>query len=145
MAFSQTGANYKNQSELQRKDRILGEALDDLASQVQSVRKQGNFGQSGAVAAPHPLSSISVSAAAGFATVALTHANAPAGTSYVIEYSTTPNFKSPVRVDNGISLSYHQYLKGQTLYFRAAPMVSASALAQWSYFGSQASPTAVAF
>jgi|SRR5579859_5471944 len=145
MALSQTGANYKNQSELQRRDRMLGEALDDIASQAQAVRDQGNFGQSGPPPAPHPITAISVTGANGFATLQLTHNGAPAGTNYVIEYSTTPNFQRPIRIDNGISLNFHQFLQGQTLYFRAAPKFPTSTLAPWIYFGGEATPTATTF
>jgi hypothetical protein len=145
MPISQTGGNYKNQSELQRRDRILGSALDDLASQVQAIRAQGNFGQAGSPVPPHPIDVIAVSAANGFATVKLTHNSAPSGTNYVVEYSTTPNFQNPIRIDNGISLTLQQYLKGQTLYWRGAPKFPTSGLAAWVYFGGQANPTAVTF
>lgn len=145
MSLSQKGANYQNQAELQRRDRILGAALDDIVSQVQAVRSQGGFGQSGAPAPPHPVTAIAVSAAGGFATVNLVHNGAPPGSQYVIEYSTSPNFQNPVRVDNGISLSFHQYLKGQTVYFRTAARLSASALSGWSYFGSSTTPTPITF
>ena len=147
MPLSQTGANYQNQAELQHRDRMLGAALDDIASQMQAVRAQGGFGQSGAPAPPHPVTAISVSSAGGFATVNLIHNGAPPGSQYVIEYSTTPNFQNPnpVRVDNGISLSFHQYLKGQTVYFRTAARLSASALSGWTYYGSSTTPTPVTF
>jgi|HubBroStandDraft_1064217.scaffolds.fasta_scaffold09152_7 hypothetical protein len=145
MAISQSGANYKNQSELQRRDRLLGDALDDLASQNEAIRKQGNFGQQGAPDPPHPLTNILVKAANGFATVTLTHNNAPAGSNYVVQFSTTKNFQNPITVDNGISLTLQQYLKGQTLFFRAAPKFPTSTLAPWIYFGGQATPTAVSF
>jgi hypothetical protein len=121
------------------------EATDDLASQIQATRNQGNFGQSGPPAAPHPVTAIAVTKANGFGTVTLTHNSAPAGTNYVIEYSATPNFQSSVQVDNGISLTMQQYLKGQTLYFRAAPKFPTSALAPWTYLGGAAKPTAVTF
>jgi hypothetical protein len=146
MALSQTGANYKNQSELQRRDRMLGEALDDLASQLQATRDQGAFGQSGAPTAPHPPTSIAVASSSGFATIALTHNNAPSGSQYVIEMATTPNFQSPSRIDNGISLSHPPlYLAGKTMYFRAAAKLPASGLSQWTYLGGQGKPTPIAF
>lgn len=146
MALNPTGAKYRNQDAVQRKDRVLGEAMDDLASQLEQVRQQGNYGPNGNPAAPHPLTTIAVKAAGGFGTVTLTHINAPAGTRYIIEAATTPTFQSPMRIDNGISLTTLPiYLKGQTLYFRAAPMFPASDLAPWLYFGGTTTPTAVAF
>lgn len=145
MAISQTGGNYRNQSELQRRDRVLGEALDDIASQIQAVRTQGNFGQNGPVPAPGAPTAIKVVGTSGFATVTLTDKNAPDGLLYIIQYSTTSNFQNPIQVDNGISLTWQQYLKGLTLFFRAAAMFPASPMSPWIYFGSQASPTAVKF
>lgn len=148
MALSQTGANYANQSELQRRDHVLGAALDDLASQIESVRQQTNTGQSGVPAAPHPVTTIAVKAAGGFASISLTHNNAPAGSQYLIEMSTTSNFQTGTtsQIDNGISLTHPPlYLKGQTLYFRAAAKFAASAASAWTYFGGQAAPTAVTF
>lgn len=143
MPFSENGANYRNQAELERRDRVLGEALADLASQVQAVRSQANLGQAGPPSPPSALTAIQVSAAGGFVSVSLTHPNPPSGTQYVIEYSATPNFQNPVRIDNGISTTWEQYLSGKTLYFRGAPKLPASALAPWVYFGGTAKPTAV--
>lgn len=151
MALSQTGANYRNQSDLQRRDRVLGEALDDIASQIQATRSQGNFGESGPPQAPHPITSLLVAASGGFATVTVTHNSPPAGAVYVIEYSTTPTFQQPIRlttassIDNGVTLSLQQYLKGQTLYFRAAPKFPTSPLAPWVYFGGETTPTPMTF
>lgn len=152
MAVSQRGANYQGRDSIVNPPSSLREiakhilrAFDDLASQVQSVRTQGNFGQAGTPVAPHPVTAIAVVNAAGFAQVTLVHNSAPAGTQYVLEYSTTPNFQNPIRVDLGESLNFERYLHGKTLYVRAAPKFSASALAEWTYFGGPVTPTSVAF
>jgi hypothetical protein len=152
MALSQKGANYKGRegisnppSSLREFARHVLNAVDDLASQIQATRSQANLGQAGPPAAPHPLTAIAVANAGGFAQVQLTHNSAPSGTQYTIEYSTTPNFQNPIRVQNGDSLSFERYLHGKTLYFRAAPKFAASALSTWTYFGSVNNPTAVTF
>lgn len=148
MALNPTGAKYRNQDAVQKKDRVLGEAIDDVASQVEQIRQQGNFGPTGPPAAPHPLTKITVTAASGFASIQLTHNNAPAGTRYVVEMSSTPNFlPGTVQThDIGISLAPPPiYLKGLTRYFRAAPKFLSSNLASWIYFGGPTSPTAIAF
>jgi hypothetical protein len=152
MALSQKGANYEGRDAIANPPEDLKllahhvmRALDDIASQNQATRTQGNFGQSGPPAAPHPITAIAVSASAGFATLTLTHASAPPGCQYRIQYSTTPNFQNPITVDNGDSLTFHKYLKGLNLYFRAAPKFPASEPAEWIYFGGQAKPTPVAF
>ena len=150
MSLSQKGALYDARDAiagLPESPRELGRhllrALDSLASQNEAIRQQGNFGLEGPPAAPHSLDAIGVAAANGFVTVRLTHAQPPAGVRYVIEYSTTPNFLNPVRIDNGISTSFSQYLHGQTLYWRAAPTFLTSGLGSWIYFGGLSTPTAV--
>lgn len=151
MSLSQPGANYRNQSELQRRDHILGQALDDLASQVAATRNQGGFGQGGSPQPPAPPVSISVTAGGGFASLIITNPNAESSVLYVLEYSTTSNFQTPVRVQlgqataNGSIVNWHQYLTGLTLYFRAATQLPSSALSQWTYFGPADTPTAVTF
>lgn len=154
MAISEKGANYKSREAIANPPQSLREsmrhvltAFDDLASQVQAVRSQGNFGQSNSPSAPHPVTAVSIVNANGFAQVSLTHNSAPAGTRYIIQYSTTPNFQSGTvqQIDNGVSLSFERYLKGKKLYFRAAPMFPASPLGAWTYFGTAANPTATQF
>jgi hypothetical protein len=88
---------------------------------------------------------LAVSSLAGFGRATITHNNAPAGAQYVLQYSTNPGFSSYVEVDNGSSLTWQQYLKGQTLYFRAAARFLSSEKSPWVYYGSQASPTPVRF
>ena len=120
-------------------------ALDDLASQLQAIRTQGVYGEKGAPSVPSTPTAISVAALKGFGTVAITHNSAPAGAQYVLQYSTSPSFASYVEVDNGSSLSWSQYLKGQRLYFRAASRFPASDKSPFVYYGTQANPTAVSF
>lgn len=144
MAVSQKGAVYANQAHVAAKDRLLGIALDDIASKLQAVSKLTNASTTGTQSAPPPPTAIAVTIpVAGFARVDITHNDAPAGTSYLIEYSTTPNFLTPVRVDNGVAKSWSQYLHGQALYFRAAATFYTSPQSAWVYFGSLASPSLV--
>ena len=151
MTLSTKSAQYLYQPEVQRKDAIVGKAMDDIASQIDQVRQQGNFGQKGPPPAPHPITSLQVSPSNGFANISLTHNSAPAGARYIVQASTTPNFQNPIRLselaidDGGTTVSTQAYLKGQTLYFRAAPKFPSSELAPWTYFGSQAQPQGVTF
>lgn len=144
MTISQTGGQYKNQAELARRDRFLGEALDDLASQTQTIRNQANLGVMGSPAPPSTPAKLSVSVSNGIIQAVITHPNAPTGTNYRIEYSTTPNFLNPIAVDLGEVPVFHASLPAQKLYFRAAAKFSASELTPFIYFGSQTSPTLVA-
>ena len=154
MSLLVKGALYSSREAIQNPAISLRElarhallALDDVASQIQAIRSQGNYGQKIAPQPPHPLSSIAVVNSGGFAQVTLTHNSPPAGSRYVIEYSTTPNFTPATtqRSDNGISLSWERYLHGKTLYFRSAVMYSSSKLGPWVYYGTATSPTSVAF
>lgn len=150
MALSQPGAGYRNQSELQRRDRILGDALDSIASQVQAVAKQVNAPTAGMQTPPAAPTSLAVVGAAGFASATITNQGKP-GTLYTLQYSTTANFQAPVEIDlgalttDGKTVSFHAYLLGLTLYFRAAAKYSTSALSGWTYFGGASSPTATTF
>ena len=147
MALSQTGATYKNQSELQRRDRILGEGLDDLASQIQAIRTQGNFGQNGAVNPPSTPTALQVTASSGLFKASIVHANAPPGTQYVLQYSTTKNFQSPISEllthTPGIPTTWQKSLPGQQLSFRIAAKFPGSSLGAWVYAGSSVAPTLI--
>jgi hypothetical protein len=142
MALSQKGVHYDGRNEL---DLIVRRAIDDVASKVSAVAKQVQATASGVTPTPHPPTALSVSAANGFATLNITHNSPPKGAAYVIEYATTPNFENPVTIDNGISRSWQQYLKGQTLYFRTASTVYTSPQSGWTYYGTETTPTAVTF
>lgn len=147
MSLSQKGAQYLGRDGISSNPKLreVLRAADDIASQVQAIRTQGNFGVSGNPVPPHPITAINVVNSSGFAQVTLTHANAPPGTRYIIEYSTTANFLSPTQIDNGVSLTFQQYLHGQTLYFRAATMFPASGLSPWVYFGGAVKPSSTNF
>jgi hypothetical protein len=147
MALTQTGAKYKNQSELQRRDRILGEALDDLASQRAAIAIQGNFGLNGPPDPPSTPTALQVTAASGLFTATVIHHSAPAGTQYVLQHSTTPNFQNPISETlnsvDGVATTWQRSLPGQQLYFRIASKFPASPISKWVYVGTSASPTQI--
>jgi hypothetical protein len=147
MALTQTGAAYPNRAYIMGKDRFFAEALDALASADKNIGNQTNASPQASQPAPSTPTSISVSAANGFGTVSITHNNSPRGTAYLIEYSSTPTFtpETTVQIDNGISKSFLQYLKGQTLFFRVASTFYTSEPSSYVYYGGQASPKAVTF
>lgn len=143
MAFSEKGAGYRGRDHI--RDQHLKAALDDIASQVQSVAANTNSTKTGIRLAPAQPTALAISAAGGFCTAAITSPKVAANAAYILEYSTTPNFQSPQRVDNGISLSFERYLAGQTLYFRVASTLYTSALSPWVYFGPANNPTPTTF
>lgn len=143
MTLRQTGAGYQNQSTLQRRDRDLGGALDDLASQIQTLRSQGNFGSNGNPLPPSTPVNLHVIASNGFVTATITHPNPPPGTVYRVQYATDANFTKPISVDLGEIPQFHSNMPGQALYYRAAAKFPASPLTPWVYFGASNSPTVV--
>ena len=143
MALSQKGAGYDRREHIA--DPYVREALDDLASQTQAIRTQGNFGAKGIVSPPTAPAALSVSvSAAGIYTANVLHKNPPTGTRYVLQYSTSPNFSNPVSeelgANPGIPITWQKSLPGQKLSFRVAAKFSASDLTAWVYFGTSASP-----
>jgi len=144
MALSQKGAGYLDRNYI--KDQHVLRALDDIASQVQSVASNTNSTKTGSRGAPPAPTSISVSNSGGFARITITPAKgALEGTAYVIEYSTSSSFANAQRIDNGISPTCERYLHGQTLYFRVASTLYTSPLSPWVYFGGSAKPTPTVF
>jgi hypothetical protein len=145
MALSQKGASYEDRNYI--RDQHVLRALDDLASQVQSVASNTNASKVGVAAAPAAPVAIAVVNSGGFARITISPArNAVQGTAYILEYSPNANFSgTPQRIDNGISLTAERYLHGQTLYFRVASTLYTSPLSPWVYFGGSAAPTPTAF
>ena len=139
MPLSQKGAGYDYRDKI--KDQFVKGSLDHLASQIQAVATQGNFSQHGKPKAPSPPTSLQVGANNGLFAVTIVHPNAPPGTRWHIQYSTTPNFTSPVTIDIGESNNFELYRPNSTIYFRAAAKYLASDRSPWTYFGSAASPT----
>jgi hypothetical protein len=148
MALTQKGATYKNQSELQRRDRILGEGLDDLASQIAAIRLQGNYGKNGSILPPSSPAALQVTAASGLFTATVIHNSPPAGTQYVLQYSSSPNFTNPISElltsVPGVPTTWQKsFAAGTQLYFKIASKFAASNLGPWLYVGNSANPTAV--
>ena len=139
MALSQKGANYKNRALLLNRDRLLAEALDDIASQAQSSLTQGNFGKNGTPNPPSAPTAIQAKSQAGLFTVSIVHRAAPAGTTWRLQYSTSPQFTNPIDVGL-VHPVWQGYVPNQKLYFRAAAKFPASAQSAWTYLGSSASP-----
>jgi hypothetical protein len=147
MAISQRGARYEHQAEIEAKDPILGKALAHLASQIEAVRLQGNYGERGEPQKPTGPQQLSISVSSSFFTWAILHTNPPAGTRYILQYSTSPSFLSPVTEEigssPGIPTSIQRYLPGLHIYSRVAAKFPASGMTPWVYFGSAASPTRI--
>ena len=149
MAIYHQGANYENQAEIQRRDRIAAAAFDDLASQVAVIREQGNFAQKGTIAPPSSPAAIRVTALNGLFSASIQHNSPPDGTRYVLQYSPSPNFPSGatftevIESTPGIVTTWQKYLPNQGLYFRVAAKFPASSLGAWVYLGSQPAPVLV--
>ena len=148
MALTQQGAQYKNRDHLVRTERFSGEAMDDLASQVAAVRNQLNAGLTGPPDPPSAPSALQVTTnGSGLFSATIQHNNAPAGTQYVFQYSTSANFTDGATTTEilthtpGITTTWQKSLPGQKLYFKVAAKFPASEMGSWVYLGSGASPT----
>lgn len=145
MPYTQPGALYKNAAHIERQDRLLGEALSDIASQVAAARNQGNFGTNAPPDPPSAPAALHVSATTGLLTATVLHSNAPAGTQYVLQYSTTTNFKNAISEllthTPAIPTTWQKALPaGAKYYLRVAAKFPASNLGSWVYFGTAAAP-----
>jgi hypothetical protein len=140
MPLSQKGAGYQNRDYVREKDMFLADALDDIASQVQAVVTQGNFAKGGVPSPPSAPTALSVQFKAGTFTATISHANAPVGTEWHLQYSTSPQFTSPIDVGL-LHPVFQAYLPNQLLFWRVAAKFPSSANSPWVYFGSSALPT----
>ncbi len=109
------------------------------------MRAQGNYGIDGALAPPSSPTALQVTAASGLFTATVAHHSAPAGTRYVLQYASTPNFLSPISEElgstSGIATTWQKSLpSGTGLYFRIASKFPASNLGPWVYVGNTAGP-----
>lgn len=140
MPLSQKGAGYDYRTHI-KDPHVLG-ALDDLASQIQAIRAQGQFGQKGALSAPSPPSALMVSVTSGIFTVTVVDNNPAAGVRYRLQWSKAPNFSSAIEEELATT-SWQRQLSGQKLYFRVASKFLNSVQGPWVYFGPEANPTAL--
>lgn len=140
MALSQKGAGYVYREHIT--DPHIKGAIDDIASQIQAIRNQGQFGQQSSPQPPPAPSALSVSVHGGIFTGSVMDANAASGVRYRLQWSTTPNFASPIEEELAAT-TWQRQLTGQKLYFRVASKFLSSAVSAWTYFGSPASPTAL--
>lgn len=142
MTLSQKGIQYDGRNEL---DPIVRRAVDSAVSQSQAIARQVQATLAGTTPTPNSPTQVSVTNSGGFASVVITPNHPVKGEAYIIEYSTTPNFLNPVTIDNGISVTWHQYLSGQSLYFRAASTLYTSDQSPWTYFGISTAPLLTTF
>src|ERR1700676_3706621 len=119
------------------------EALTQLVNGVNAVGRATGVDPSGAIAAPSPISSLSVTAADGIFDLAITdNSTLNRGIFYFAEYDTTPAFSQPYEHFLGSSRTLRVSRGNQTLYWRAYSQYLGSEPSQPVAFGTP--PTAVA-
>lgn len=148
MTLSQKGAQYDYREHI--KDPWLRAIHDQHASKIQAILTQGNYGEKGPPEPPSAPSQLNVIAGSGVLTASIVHKNAPAGTQYVLQYSTSPNFEPSTVISetlNSISAeiptNWQKSLTGFKGYLRIATRFPSSGLGPWVYHGSSANPTQV--
>lgn len=135
-------AGYVNRDHVHRNDKYVGEAMDDVASQVAAVMRQGNFTAKGSPAPPSKPASLSVSSVNGLVTATIQHPDAPAGTQWVLRYSTSPTFQNAITETLSHPV-WQRYLPQQSIFFKVTAKFPASSESDPIYFGTSVSPTQV--
>jgi hypothetical protein len=136
--------SYKNRQYILDKHPEIGEAFDDIVSQLQNVAGQSNANPNGVTDPPISPSSLKVTAAQGIFDAQIIDRNpVQRGINYFLEYSDNPGFSSPHTIDLGQSRNHRVALGNNTLYWRAHSSYPTSARSAPVYHGSQASPVAV--
>ena len=118
------GAGYVHRENI--KDPFTKGALDDISSQVQAIRRQGNFTALGSPSPPSAPNSLAVSSLNGLVTATINHPGAPPSTKWVLYYSVSPTFQDAIEVELGRPF-FQQYLPQHTLYFKVTAKSAASA------------------
>jgi len=145
MAFSQTGATYRNRAFILAQGRfgqLLADALDDIASQAQATQKQGNFAKAGTPSPPSAPTAVQGAVANRVFTVNVIHANAPAGTQWVLQYSLNDSQFGDANTitETLMHPQWQKYLPNGVIYLRAAAKFQASDQSAWVYLGGSAAP-----
>jgi hypothetical protein len=136
--------NPRNLQAIRLRDPELGDLLDDMLGYDQNIANQVNASPTGTIQPPPNVSAVTVTAANGVFSAAITDSNPVVrGINYFLEYSETPSFNAPKVVDLGASRNWEGALGNRTLYFRGYSQYPTSARSAPVYHGSQTSPTAV--
>lgn len=137
MALAQKGADYDYRDHID--DPHVKGALDDIASKLQAVILQGNYGPKGIPQPPSTPSALQVSVLGSLFSATIVHQNAPLGTRWILQYSTSPSFANPISEELG-TMTWQKSLPSQALYLRVAAKFPASAQTPWVYAGSSSNP-----
>ena len=123
----------------------LYKALQSIQVQSRNIEQQGNFDANAHPAAPPPIDALNVSASNGIFHASIMH-NSPIyrGVSYHLEYADNPQFTNPFPIHMGPNREWRGSLGNLNLHFRGAASYGISPPSEWTYHGSQSSPTLVA-
>jgi len=134
----------QNIGNIRQDNKYSAQALQAISDAINRVADQANIDPTGAqVAAPAPISNLTVTAAGGIHDVQITD-NSPAyaGLSYTAEYSQTPDFQNAHSIDLGTSQNHRANLGAGTYYWRAHSNYHPSTTSSAVYHGG-ATPQAV--
>lgn len=135
----------QNFGDIQQLGARLYEAMQSVQMGVRNIEAQTSSDSTNHPAAPPPLDGLNVTAANGIFHASITHnAEFYRGIRYHLEYADNANFTNPFPVDMGTAREWRGSLGNLNLHFRAAASYGISPPTNWTYFGSQSSPTSVA-
>lgn len=139
-----TGGNYPNRPVIKQFNAKLAEALDSIQSQINSMAQQTTASAQGSTDAPPQISQVTVSAANGIFSIAITDNNPVfRGINYFVHYSESVSFANPHVLDLGSSRNWRGMLGSLTLYFRATSSYPTSESSPFTYCGTASAPTPV--
>jgi hypothetical protein len=133
----------KHLGDIERKDPLLGQTLRKILQAVNLHGQTAGIDPTGAFPAPAAPTSLSVTAANGFFDAVISDSNPQRGVEYFLDWSTDPGFPAARTIPMGPTRTEYKQLGSQTLYFRCYSQYPGSNPSPYTYFGTQANPTAV--
>lgn len=124
----------------------LYEAFQAVQQQTTRIEAQGNLNATGEPPIPPPPDALNVTnGPSGEFQIAITHnGEFNRGTSFHVQWDTSPHFTNPHNIDLGASRNDSSlYLPGQVVHFRASAASPNGANSAWTYHGTQNQPTPV--
>lgn len=133
---------YRNRAYINNDDSKYQEALDDLQSQIAVLAKQVKGNPDGPAKPPNAPAQLAVSAALGLFSVSVHDKESEK--SYVMDYSTDPQFGSDVKtVDMGVAKTWQGQLGSQRLFFRVRATHYTGSDSEYVYHGNSQGPSGV--
>jgi hypothetical protein len=122
----------------------LGEALDSIARQTNTLEQQGNMNANGQPAAPPAIQSVKVTGQNGHFDISISDPSAIyRGIQYFAEHADNPHFTNSITIPMKDSRNANIFLGNVTRYWRAYSSYASSPPSAPAYHGGAAQPIGV--